>query len=346
MVDKKIKSNEEDLISKLNFFEMAFIGLTFITVLLSIFFAYIVSKSILIPIEKSLSLANKIKDGDLTHKIDIVSSDELGKLSLALNEMTSNLKDVMIEIQDNSIEVSNVAEDISKGNSELASRSESQAASLEETAASLEEFTGSVNQSSDNVLNAEQMTKSLATDASQSGEMMKSVINVMESIQTSSKKIAEIVTLIDGIAFQTNLLALNAAVEAARAGDAGRSFSVVASEVRNLAQKTAEASKEIKVLITDSVKKVDTGAHLVNETGVNISRLVESIDNIKSIMLQLTTTTKEQKSGIIQINEAVSHIDGITQENAQLAANASQSSDLLKMQSKHLKQLIERFKYQ
>lgn len=346
LINADITLKEKELDSQLNNFEQLFFYLTAFTVLFGVFAAYLISKNILNKIQTSLSFAQEIKNGNLTSFIDINSKDELGQLMFNLNSMSSGLKEMLLEIKDNGVQVDNVSNEISNSNNELSSRTESQAASLEEAAASLEEFAGTLAHTSDHALNAENMTKELSVTANTSGEMMKDVIKVMSGIQDSSKQIADIVSLIDTIAFQTNLLALNAAVEAARAGDHGRGFAVVASEVRQLSQKTTTASKEIKTLIASSSNEVKNGVELVNKTGQNINQLLSKIEEVSSFVSQINNAIKEQKLGITQINEAVSHIDGITQENAALAASNSESSNLLKMQSKHLTHLIQRFKYE
>lgn len=345
MVTQDIKKQEEQLIKDLNSFELMFFSLTLFSIIFGTIFAYLVSKNILDKIQQSLKLAEEIKNGNLTYSIESHSKDELGQLMFNLNAMSAGLREMLVEIKENGVQVDTFSNEIASGNTELSGRTESQAAALEEAAASLEEFTGTLATTSDHAVNAENMTQELSVTAHTSGDMMKSVVKVMSGIQESSKQIGEIVSLIDTIAFQTNLLALNAAVEAARAGEHGRGFAVVAKEVRELSQKTATASKDIKGLIQSSANEVKSGVELVNKTGSNIEQLLSRIEEVSHFMAQINGAIKEQKLGISQINEAVSHIDGITQENANLAATNSESSNLLKMQSKHLNHLIERFKY-
>lgn len=345
LVTEDIKIQEDNLISELNSFEKMFFSLTIFSILFGSIFAYFVSKNILDKIHQSLRLAEEIKNGNLTYSLQSNSKDELGQLMTTLNSMSQGLREMLVEIKENGVQVDTVSNEIASGNTELSGRTESQASALEEAAASLEEFTGTLATTSDHAVSAENMTKELSVTAHTSGEMMKSVVKVMSGIQDSSKKIVDIVSLIDTIAFQTNLLALNAAVEAARAGEHGRGFAVVAKEVRELSQKTATASKDIKSLIQNSANEVKSGVELVNKTGSNIDQLLSKIEEVSHFMSQINSAIKEQKLGISQINEAVSHIDSITQENANLASTNSESSNLLKMQSKHLNHLIERFKY-
>lgn len=346
LISDNIEKQQKELESNLNSFETIFFSLTVLSIVVGTLFAYFVSKNLLNSIGKSLKLAEEIKNGNLTYSIEANSKDELGQLVRTMNEMSSGLREMLLEIKDNGVQVDTVSNEIAQGNSDLSARTESQASALEEAAASLEEFTGTLGTTSDHAMNAEEMTQELSVNANKSGEMMKDVVKVMDGIQASSKQIVEIVALIDAIAFQTNLLALNAAVEAARAGEHGRGFAVVAGEVRQLSQKTASASKDIKALITTSATEVKTGVELVNKTGHNLDQLLSRISEVSHSMSQINNAIREQKLGINQINEAVSHIDGITQENANLASSNSESSELLKMQSKHLKHLIERFKYE
>lgn len=340
-----IKEQQQSLVEELNGFKNMFFLLTALTVIFGTLFAYFVSKNILNGLAKSLFLAGEIKNGNLTVQIESNSKDELGQLMVNLNNMSQGLRQMFIEIQDNSLQVDSVSNEIAQANLELSSRTESQASALEEAAASLEQFAGTLANTSDSAISAESMTKELTINANKSGTMMKEVVSVMHSIEHSSKQIVDIVSLIDTIAFQTNLLALNASVEAARAGEQGRGFAVVASEVRQLSQKTAQASKDIKGLITSSANEVKNGVELVNKTGNNIEQLLEKITEVSNFVLQINIAIKEQKLGINQINEAVSHIDGITQENANLAASNSENSEMLKMQSKNLNDLLSQFKY-
>lgn len=346
LVNDNISQKEKQLMSDLNIFEQLFFISTFFTIVFGSLFAYFISKNILTRIEKSLRLAKEIKNGNLNYAIEVNSKDELGQLMYNLNEMSNVLKKMFLDIKENSHELDSISNQLASGNIELSSRTESQAASLEQAAASLEEFAGTLSTTSAYAINAEKMTQELSNNANTGGEMMKSVIEVMKSIEGSSKKIVDIVSLIDTIAFQTNLLALNAAVEAARAGEHGKGFAVVANEVRQLSQKTATASKEIQALIKKSALEVNTGVELVNKTGNNIEGLLSKIQSVSNFMSQITLSIKEQKSGISQINGAVSHIDGITQENAGLASSNSQSSEQLKFQSSKLNELMKKFKFE
>lgn len=257
----------------------------------------------------------------------------LDKMSIALND---------VSVAANSI--STASSEISAGNMHLSSRTESQASSLEETAASMEELTSTVKQNSDNALQANQLAMNASSVALRGGSLVSEVVSTMRDINESSRKIVDIISVIDGIAFQTNILALNAAVEAARAGEQGRGFAVVASEVRNLAQRSASAAKEIKGLISDSVEKVSAGSKLVNQTGATMTEIVDSIRLVTDIMGEISSASNEQTDGINQVNQAIIAIDNITQQNAALVEEAAAAAGSLQEQAISLTQVVCVFK--
>jgi methyl-accepting chemotaxis protein len=274
----------------------------------------------------------------------VESRDEAGQLMHALREMNASLAKVVGEVRMGTELIATASGQIASGNQDLSSRTEEQASSLEETAASMEELTSTVKQNADNARQANQLAVSASEVAVKGGSVVSQVVNTMGSINASSKKIVDIIGVIDGIAFQTNILALNAAVEAARAGEQGRGFAVVASEVRSLAQRSAAAAKEIKTLIGDSVEKVEEGSKQVAEAGRTMDEIVGSVRRVTDIMGEITAASQEQTSGIEQINQAISQMDQVTQQNAALVEEASAAAQSLQEQAGSLVQAVSIFK--
>jgi methyl-accepting chemotaxis protein len=296
------------------------------------------------PLSKAVFAARKVAEGDLTYQIEVSSTDETGQLLQSLKEMTTNLAGIVAEVRNGTDTIGTASSQIAAGNMDLSGRTELQASSLEETASSMEELTATVKQNTENALQANQMAASASAIASQGGEMVAKVVNTMSSINDSSKKIVDIISVIDGIAFQTNILALNAAVEAARAGEQGRGFAVVASEVRNLAQRSAAAAKEIKTLIGDSVDKVDAGTRLVDQAGTTMGEIVTSVKRVADIMAEITAASREQSAGIEQVNQAVGQMDQVTQQNAALVEEAAAAAQSLLDQARSLSETVSVFK--
>ncbi|MGK5019282.1 methyl-accepting chemotaxis protein [Janthinobacterium lividum] len=283
-------------------------------------------------------------DADLRVKLEVKGTDELAIIGKGFNQFVEKIHAVLLQVQASADNVARSSAEIAQGNNDLSARTEQQASSLEETAASVEELTGTVKENADHARQANQLAASASDVAQKSGEVVGKVIATMTSINESSNKIVDIISVIDGIAFQTNILALNAAVEAARAGEQGRGFAVVATEVRNLAQRSAAAAKEIKQLIDDSVGKVATGSKLVDEAGATMEQVVDSVRKVTAIMADISVATSEQSDGIAQVNQALAQMDGVTQQNAALVEEAAAAAESLQDQASHLAQVVSVFK--
>lgn len=308
-----------------------------------VFVAIYVTRSITRPLNEAVGIAETVAKGDLTSKIEPKSTDETGMLLHALKTMNENLAHVCSQVRSGTATIALASTQIAAGNQDLSSRTEQQASSLEETASSMEELTSTVRQNGDNAVQANRLAISASDVAVKGGAVVTEVVQTMGSINESSRKIVDIISVIDGIAFQTNILALNAAVEAARAGEQGRGFAVVASEVRTLAQRSASAAREIKVLIDDSVEKVATGSRLVDQAGATMDEIVASIRRVTDIMAEITAATHEQVDGIEQINRAVVDMDSVTQQNAALVEQAAAAAESLQNQAKTLVDVVSRF---
>ena len=290
------------------------------------------------------TVAQQAADGDLSQRASISSKDELGQLGQAMNTMLDNIANVVGEVRQAAEHVSTGSAEISQGNEDLSQRTSAQAGALEETSASMEEMTSTIKQNADNAKQANQLAVTAREVAEKGGAVTDKAVNAMDEINKSSKKIADIINVIDEIAFQTNLLALNAAVEAARAGEQGRGFAVVASEVRNLAQRSATAAKEIKTLINESVQKVGDGSDLVNQSGQTLAEIVDSVKRVTDIIAEISAASQEQASGIDQVNKAVMQMDQGTQQNAALVEQATSASQSMKQQAGALLDQVAFFK--
>lgn len=306
--------------------------------------AWFCTRSITRPMTEAVAIAQMVAGGDLSRHIEVCSTDETGQLLQALKEMNASLIAIVGKVRSGTEMIATASGQIASGNSDLSSRTEQQASALEETAASMEELTSTVKQNADNARHANQFAISASDTAVKGGNVVAEVVQTMGAINASSKKIVDIIGVIDGIAFQTNILALNAAVEAARAGEQGRGFAVVAGEVRNLAQRSAAAAKEIKVLISDSVVQVDLGARLVDNAGSTMQEIVQSIKGVADLMGEITAATQEQTAGIEQINQAIMQMDEVTQKNAALVEEAAAASSSLQDQTTSLVETVSVFK--
>jgi methyl-accepting chemotaxis protein/methyl-accepting chemotaxis protein-1 (serine sensor receptor) len=292
------------------------------------------------PLAEATAIATRVAEGDLTGRIEARGNNEIGTLLAALSKMKASLAAIVAEVRSGTDTISTASSQISSGNQDLSERTCGQASSLEQTAASMEQLTGTVRQNADNARQANALAVSASEVAVRGGGVVAQVVDTMGSINESSRKIVDIIGVIDGIAFQTNILALNAAVEAARAGEQGRGFAVVASEVRNLAQRSANAAKEIKQLIGDSVDKVDSGARLVDEAGATMKEIVTSIQRVTDIMGDITQASLEQTAGLDQIHKAIDEMDAITQQNVALVEEATAAAGALHDQADALLQVV------
>jgi len=306
--------------------------------------AFVLTRSITGPLRQAARSARFIADGDLTQPVHSTGRDEAAELLQALKTMQDNLVGIVGNVRSGTDTIATASSEIAAGNHDLSSRTEQQASSLEETAASMEELTSTVKQNADNARQANQLAVSASSVAVKGGTVVAEVVGTMGAINASSRKIVDIIGVIDGIAFQTNILALNAAVEAARAGEQGRGFAVVAAEVRNLAQRSAAAAKEIKTLIDDSVSKVEEGSSQVAEAGKTMDEIVDSVKRVTDIMAEITAASQEQTSGIEQINQAITQMDQVTQQNAALVEQAAAAASSLQEQASGLSQVVSVFK--
>ena len=295
------------------------------------------------PLQEGKRVMAALAEGDLTQSMQGEFNGEFAELRDAINSSISNLLNMVNDINEASGSISSGASEIATGNTDLSQRTEEQASSLEETASSMEEMTSTVRQNADNARTANTLASTARDQASKGGEVVTNAVSAMSEINKSSKKISDIIGVIDEIAFQTNLLALNAAVEAARAGEQGRGFAVVAGEVRNLAQRSAGAAKEIKSLINDSVEKVDEGSKLVDESGKTLEEIVEAVKKVSDIIAEIATASQEQSSGIEEVNKAISQMDEMTQQNAALVEEAASASESMEEQAKNMIELMRFF---
>ena len=321
---------------------MGVVVVVLVVVLALLLSAWLV-RSITQPLEHSVALANAIASGDLTVHAHDDRRDELGQLLRSLNDMATKLREVVGEVRSGVESVSAAAHEIASGNHDLSARTEQTASNLQETAASMEELTATVTQSADTARQANQLASTAAQAAERGGSVVEQVVHSMQSITESSRKIGDIIGVIDGIAFQTNILALNAAVEAARAGEQGRGFAVVAGEVRSLAQRSAEAAKEIKALITTSVQNVDEGSQQVEQAGQCMQDIVSSVRRVSDLIGEITASSLEQRDGIGQVNQAVANLDQMTQQNAALVEEASAAAASMNDQAQRLAQVVSVF---
>jgi methyl-accepting chemotaxis protein len=307
---------------------------------------FLVSRAIAAPVGRAAAMLGEIADGrgDLTRRMPVESRDEVGALAEAFNRFVASLNHTIGDVRESAYAIAGASTEIASGNMNLSGRTEAQASSLEETAAAMEELTSTVRQNADNARQANQLVQGATREAEKGGQVVDEVVATMGSISDSSRKIVEIIGVIDGIAFQTNILALNAAVEAARAGEQGRGFAVVATEVRSLAQRSAAAAKEIKDLIGDSVQKVENGTRLVDAAGATMGEIVGAVRRVADLMAEIDAASTEQSQGIGQVNQSIAEMDDATQQNAALVEEAAAAAAALREQADRLAQVVSAFR--
>ncbi len=347
IVELNARGSEKAAANSKEVFNSALTGLLIVSVLAlgaAIVMSAFLIRGITAPLEQAVQAADRVAGGDLSQAIHSDSQDETGQLLSALARMQTSLVGTVSNVRDGAESVATASAEIAQGNADLSSRTEEQASSLEQTSATMEELNATVRQNADNAAQANQLAQSAAQVARDGGQVVGEVVETMRGIEGSSKRISDIISVIDGIAFQTNILALNAAVEAARAGEQGRGFAVVASEVRNLAQRSADAAKEIKSLINDSVERVQTGTQLVDRAGQTIQDIVGSVQRLADIVGEISSASREQSSGISQVGEAVTQLDRATQQNAALVEESAAASESLRNQAQGLLSAVASFK--
>ncbi|MBW3500862.1 methyl-accepting chemotaxis protein [Janthinobacterium sp. NKUCC08_JDC] len=320
------------------------IGLALAVTALVASMGLLLARRIAASLADAIGVARTIADGDLSVQVRATSNDEVGQLMQAMADMSASLVRIVAEVRSGTDSIGTASGEIASGNLDLSARTEQQAGSLEETASAMEELTATVRQNADNARQAQQMAIGASDKAQRGGQVMGDVIRTMEAIDSASNKIADIIGVIDGIAFQTNILALNAAVEAARAGEQGRGFAVVATEVRNLAHRSAAAAKEIKVLISDSVEQVGQGGKLVQQAGAAMTEVVDTVRGVTDIVSEISAASVEQSTGIEEINRAITQMDEVTQQNAALVEEAAAASQSLQEQAARLAGVVGAFK--
>jgi len=342
--DSIVAANGADIKQHITSAKAMMVALGLSALVLGVACAIWVTRSITRPINYALQVARTVASGDLSSQIRAHSQDEAGQLLQALRDMNDALSQIVGQVRNGTVAIASASGQIATGNMDLSARTENQASALEETASSMEELTSTVKANADNAREADKLASSASTIAQRGGEVVSQVVTTMDSINDSSRKVVDIISVIDGIAFQTNILALNAAVEAARAGEQGRGFAVVASEVRSLAARSASAAREIKELISSSVEQVDAGARLVAQAGSTMEEVVSAVQRVTGIVAEISLSTREQTDGIEQMNSAIMQMDQATQQNAALVEQAAAAASAMSDQAAELEALVSQFR--
>jgi methyl-accepting chemotaxis protein len=340
LVNAAVKQGQDEYARDL----IAMLSLLALMVLAATTSGWLIARSVVVPLKRVVASTERIAEGDLREVLQAEGRDEIADLLRAVGRMQDSLRSVVGQVRQGVDSVSTASAQIAAGNLDLSQRTEEQASSLQQTAASMEQLTSTVTQSADNARQANQLAQAASTAASKGGEVVRDVVATMEQISASSRRISDILGTIDGIAFQTNILALNAAVEAARAGEQGRGFAVVAAEVRTLAQRSAQAAKEIKVLIADSGEKVDAGGRQVSQAGAAMDDIVAQVRRVTDLVGEISSASVEQSSGIGQINQAVAQMDQVTQQNASLVEESASAAQSLSAQAQKLAEVVAIFR--
>ncbi len=341
-----VEASSAEVRSSIDFARTLMLSLATLGLLFGALLAWRITRSITVPMEEAVHIARTVAAGDLSSSIQFEGKDETAMLLQSLREMNDSLTHIVAQVRSGSDSMATATSQIAAGNLDLSSRTEEQASALEQTAASMQELAGTVKNNYESGQHAHQLAETAAKVAAKGGALVAQVVHTMEAINTSSTKIADIIGVIDSIAFQTNILALNAAVESARAGEQGRGFAVVASEVRSLAGRSAEAAREIKALIGASVQNVSDGCRQVEQAGSTMDEIVVSVRRVSDLMREITTASEDQSTGIAEINQAVGQMDQVTQQNAALVEEAAAAAQSLEQQAQSLLQTVHVFKLQ
>ncbi len=343
IVDQEAIETQAEFAKTMDHVLMAFVGVLALTLCVVVPLTLLNSSSITQPIEYASQVAHSIAQGDLSRSIEVEGHDEAAQMLESLRAMQQSLTGMVSHLRDSSHNIQRASAEVAQGNNDLSQRTEHSATSLQQTASSIVELTRHVGQSADSAATATQLAAAAAGVAEQGGHMVSEVVATMDEIRSSSHRIADIIGVIDSIAFQTNILALNAAVEAARAGEQGRGFAVVAGEVRSLAQRSAAAAREIKDLIGSSVERVEAGSRLVKNAGTTMSEIVASVQRVSHMIGEISSAAHEQSGGIAQVNAAVNHLDQMTQQNAALVEQSAAAAESLKAQASRLNEVVDTF---
>ncbi len=344
MEHERVESATAELMRGSDRASQLMVGAAALGMLLAVSAALVVSRSIVRPLKSVVHLANRVAEGDLTQRIEVRRRDEIGELEMAMGRMADSIQSVIGTMRSSAESILTASTEIAAGNQDLSNRTEQQAASLQETVSTVAGMTETIRRNADSARQASELAVQASSIASTGGERVSQVVDTMNDISQSSRKISDIVGVIDGIAFQTNILALNAAVEAARAGEQGRGFAVVASEVRSLAQRSATAAREIKALISANVEKVEAGSRLVDGAGATMSEIVSSSQRVASIVSEITQATDEQAHGLERVNHSIGSIDHVTQQNAALVEQAAAAASSLQEQTRSLNEAVSVFR--